>query len=79
MQAPVWVVTQFPQFPEEPLLNLSFEEWYNDNNIQAGPENTDRKFLVFHSSNKILLLGDYRYILILIYNSFIFNNCTVEH
>ena len=74
MQAPVWAVTQLPQFPEEPLLNMSFEEWYNDNNLQTGPENTDRKFLVFHSSNKILLLGDYRYILILIYNSFIVNS-----
>ena len=64
MQAPVWVVTQFPQFPDEPLLNMSFEEWYRDNNIEDGPLNTDREFLVFHSLNKIVLLGDYRYLLI---------------
>ena len=48
MQAPVWVVTQFPQFPVEPLLTISFEEWYTAHSNDATAGVPDRKFLVFH-------------------------------
>ena len=54
MLAPVWLLAQFPEFPDETILTQSFQEWYeSQSNTTAAP---DRKiisqvFLMMHIRN----------------------------
>ena len=43
MLAPVWLLAQFPEFPDETILTQSFQEWYeSQSNTTAAP---DRKII----------------------------------